>query len=195
MCWVAFDRAVQAVEDLGVDGHVDRWREVRDEIRADIERRGWNEAKGAFVQHYEDDALDAALLLMAELGFLSPADERFRGTVEAIERELVVDGLVRRYRVDETPDGVPGEESAFLACSFWLADAYVLLGRYDDAVAQFERLLALCNDLGLLAEEYDPETRRQLGNFPQAFSHIGLVNTANNVVEARGTVLERGGRC
>lgn len=193
MCWTAFDRAVKAVEDFGLSGPVARWRAVREQIHADICRNGWNADKRAFVQYYGGTALDASLLLMAEVGFLSAQDIRFRSTVEAIEQELLVDGLVLRYRAEDTPDGLPGDEGVFLACSFWLADAYVMLGRYDDAVALFERLLSLRNDLGLLAEEYDPRLDRQLGNFPQAFSHIALVNTANNLACARGPTKQRAG--
>ncbi|MBA3564789.1 MAG: glycoside hydrolase family 15 protein, partial [Gammaproteobacteria bacterium] len=191
MCWVAFDRAVQAVESFGLSGPVERWRSVREQIHADICRNGWDEDKRSFVQYYGGTALDASLLLMAQVGFLPADDARFRSTVEAIERELKVDGLVLRYRAGDTPDGLPGDEGVFLACSFWLADAYVMLGRYDDAVALFERLLALRNDLGLLAEEYDPRIGRQLGNFPQAFSHIALINTANNLASARGPAEQR----
>ncbi|MEX1082042.1 MAG: glycoside hydrolase family 15 protein [Halofilum sp. (in: g-proteobacteria)] len=188
MCWVAFDRAVQAVESFGLSGPLAHWREVRDTIRADIEAHGWNEARGCFVQHYGGDSVDASLLLMAEVGFLAPGDERFRRTVEAVERDLLVDGLVLRYRVEDTPDGLPGDEGVFLACSFWLVDAYIQLGRNDDAVALFERLLDLRNDLGLLAEEYDPRTGHHLGNFPQAFSHIALLNTARNLVGTSGAI-------
>jgi GH15 family glucan-1,4-alpha-glucosidase len=191
MCWVAFDRGVRAVESFGLSGPADRWRRVRDEIRDDICRNGWNDEKRSFVQYYGGDGLDASLLLMAEVGFLPASDPRFRGTVEATERELMDDGLVLRYRSHEAPDGLPAGEGVFLACSFWLADAYVLLKRYDDAEALFERLLSLRNDLGLLAEEYDPRTKRQLGNFPQAFSHIGLINTANNLASARGPAAHR----
>jgi GH15 family glucan-1,4-alpha-glucosidase len=191
MCWVAFDRGIKAVEEFGLDGPVERWRAVRDTIHADICRNGWNEEKRAFVQYYGGSALDASLLLMAEVGFLAPQDPRFVSTVEAIERELLVEGLVLRYRAEDTPDGLPGDEGVFLACSFWLADAYVMLGRRDDAVALFERLLSLRNDLGLLAEEYDPRSGRQLGNFPQAFSHIALINTANNLTSARGPAEQR----
>ena len=128
---------------------------------------------------------------MAQVGFLPATDPRFRSTVEAIERELRVDGLVLRYRAEDAPDGLSGGEGAFLACSFWLADAYVMLGRWDDAAELFERLLSIRNDLGLLAEEYDPRNRRQLGNFPQAFSHIALINTAHNLASARGPAEQR----
>jgi len=191
MCWVAFDRGIKAVEDYGLSGPIERWRAIRDEIHADVCRNGWNPDKRAFVQYYGGSALDASLLLLAEVGFLPATDPRFAATVEAIERELLVDGLVLRYRTDDGADGLTGDEGVFLACSFWLADAYVLLGRYDDAVALFERLLALRNDLGLLAEEYDPRSGRLLGNFPQAFSHIALINTAENLASARGPARRR----
>ncbi|MFU8816113.1 MAG: glycoside hydrolase family 15 protein, partial [Pseudomonadales bacterium] len=193
MCWVAFDRAIRAVEELHLDGPVDHWRALREEIHADVCRNGWNPERGAFVQHYGGTALDASLLLMAEVGFLPAEDPRFIATVETIERELMLDGLVLRYRVEDTSDGLPGHEGAFLACSFWLVDAYVMLGRHDDAVALFERLLDIRNDLGLLAEEYDPRLGRQLGNFPQAFSHIALINSANNLISAVGPARERAG--
>lgn len=193
MCWVAFDRGIKAAEDFGLHGPVERWRELRDTIHADICRHGWSEDKRSFVQYYGGPALDASLLLMAELGFLPAEDPRFVGTVEAIERELLVDGLVLRYRSEDTPDGIVGGEGVFLACSFWLADAYVMLGRRDDAVALFERLLSLRNELGLLAEEYDPHGCRLLGNFPQAFSHIALVNTAHNLASAYGPAAQRAG--
>lgn len=191
MCWVAFDRAIKAVENFGLSGPVERWAAMRERIRADICRRGWDERKSSFVQYYGGAALDASLLLVAEIGFLQPDDPRFAGTVAAVERELLVDGLVLRYRVEETPDGLPGGDGVFLACSFWLVDAYVMLGRYDDAERLFERLLALRNDLGLLAEEYDPRLGRQLGNFPQAFSHIALINSANNLASLRGPAEQR----
>lgn len=194
MCWVAFDRAVRAVEDFGLDGPVERWRTLREEIHADICRHGWNAEKGSFVQHYGSDALDASLLLMGEVGFLPPDDPRFIGTVEAVERELVVDGLVLRYRPDDAPDGLPGDEGVFLPCSFWLVDAYTMLGRHDDALSLFEHLLSLRNDLGLLAEEYDPQNKRQLGNFPQAFSHIALINSANNLISIHGPAQQRADR-
>lgn len=193
MAWVAFDRAVRAVEQHGFDGPADRWRALRDEIHDEVVARGYDGGRNTFVQHYGGTALDASLLLLAETGFLSPRDPRFRGTVEAVERELVEDGLVLRYRVDQTDDGLAGEEGSFLACSFWLADAYILIGRRGDAEALFEHLLSLRNDLGLLAEEYHPGLRRQLGNFPQAFSHIGLVNTAFNLSRASGPARQRAG--
>ncbi|MCK0512657.1 glycoside hydrolase family 15 protein [Aromatoleum buckelii] len=192
MCWVAFDRAVKAVEGFGLEGPIGRWRAIREQIHDDICRHGWNEAKRSFVQYYGGSALDASLLLMAQVGFLPAADPRFASTVEAIERELRVDGLVLRYRSNETPDGLEGDEGAFLACTFWLVDAYLMLGRRDDALALFEQLLALRNDLGLLSEEYHPRLKRQLGNFPQAFSHIALINSAHNLISAHGPAEDRG---
>lgn len=193
MCWVAFDRGVKAVETFGLTGPVDHWRAVRDAIHDDVCSRGWNADKQSFVQYYGGDGLDASLLLMASVGFLRSDDPRFSATVAAIERELVVDGLVLRYRSQEKMEGLAGNEGVFLACSFWLADAYIMLGRREQAVTLFERLLTLRNDLGLLAEEYDPRRRRQMGNFPQAFSHIALINTAHNLISAVGPARQRAG--
>lgn len=194
MCWVAFDRAMKSSEHFGVKGPVDRWREVRDEIHADICENGFDRERNSFVQHYGGKALDASLLLIPQVGFLPPDDPRVVGTIEAIERELVRDGFVLRYATDEVDDGIGGEEGAFLVCSFWLADAYVMLGRVDDAVKLFDRLLGLRNDLGLLAEEYDRARGRLVGNYPQAFSHIGLINTAYNLVDAHGPAQQRSER-
>ncbi|WP_433500997.1 glycoside hydrolase family 15 protein [Sphaerimonospora sp. CA-214678] len=180
LVWVAFDRVVRAVEELGREGPVERWRALRDHVHAEICDKGYDPARNTFTQSYGSQELDAALLLIPILGFLPPDDPRVTGTIEAIERELLVDGFVLRYPVaeDNAVDGLPGSEGAFLACSFWLAEAKAMIGRKDEAVELFERLLALRNDVGLLAEEYDPGTGRQLGNFPQAFSHIHLVRTA-----------------
>jgi GH15 family glucan-1,4-alpha-glucosidase len=186
MCWVAFDRAVKSSEHFGLDGKVKRWRAVREEISQDICTNGFDRDRNTFVQHYGGDALDASLLLIPQFGFLPPDDPRVAGTVAAIERELIEDGFVLRYSTKHVDDGVGGREGAFLACSFWLADAYVMLGRVDEATDLFERLLSLRNDLGLLAEEYDSIAGRLVGNFPQGFSHIGLVNTAYNLIDARG---------
>ncbi len=194
MCWVAFDRALKSSEHFGLPGPTDRWRAVRDEIRADILANGFDEQRQTFVQYYGGEALDAALLLIPQVGFLPADDPRFVGTVAAIERELVEEGFVLRYSTDQVDDGLTGKEGAFLACSFWLADAYAMLGRLEDARALFSRLLGIRNDLGLLAEEYDPISRRLLGNFPQAFSHIGLVNTAFNLVKRRGPAEQRAAR-
>lgn len=194
MAWVAFDRAIKAVEQFDFDGPIDKWRSIRDEIHAEVLQRGYDSSRNTFVQHYDGAALDASLLLIAEVGFLPPEDPRVHGTVAAIERELIEDGLVLRYRPDETDDGLSGKEGTFLVCSFWLADAYCLCGRYEDAEALFARLLSLRNDVGLLAEEYHPRLERQLGNFPQAFSHVGLINTAYNLRRAAGPAQQRADR-
>jgi len=186
MAWVAFDRAVRSIEEFGLDGPVERWREVRSAIHAEVCERGFDPKQNAFVQSFGDATLDASLLLVPIVGFLPPDDPRVQGTVAAIERRLVRDGFVLRYDTGAEVDGLPPGEGAFLACSFWLVDNYVLLGRYDDASALFERLLALRNDVGLLAEEYDPHERRQLGNFPQAFSHLALINAAHSLSTAEG---------
>jgi GH15 family glucan-1,4-alpha-glucosidase len=190
MAWVAFDRAVKGVERYGLAGPVERWRAVRDEIHADVCAKGYNPERGAFTQYYGATDLDASLLMIPLVGFLPATDPRMKGTIEAIQRELCEDGLVLRYRPpgpDEGAhdvDGLPGREGAFLACSFWLADNLMLLGRFDEAEALFRRLLTLRNDVGLLSEEYDPVRKRLVGNFPQAFTHVALVNTAMNL--ARG---------
>jgi len=191
MCWVAFDRAVKSAEKFSLPAPVERWRRVRDEIHADICANGFDSGRNSFVQYYGGRALDASLLLIPQVGFLPAADPRVRGTIEAIERRLLRNGLLLRYRIDEVDDGLPGDEGVFLACSFWLADAYVMQGRLDDANRLFEHLLSLRNDLGLLAEEYDPVRRRLIGNFPQGFSHIGLVNTAYNLDKALGPARQR----
>jgi GH15 family glucan-1,4-alpha-glucosidase len=181
MAWVAADRAVKGVEQYDLKGPVDRWRKLRRAIHLDVTENGFDAAKGAFTQYYGTDTLDASVLLIPLVGFLPPSDPRVKSTVEAIERELVVDGFVRRYQNEAGVDGLPGGEGAFLACSFWLAENLALIGRFDDARALFERLLGVANDLGLLAEEYDPIAKRLVGNYPQAFSHVGLVNTARNL--------------
>jgi GH15 family glucan-1,4-alpha-glucosidase len=191
MAWVAFDRGIKTVEQFKAEGPVDRWRTTRDEIRDDILAHGYDAERNTFVQFYGGTGLDAALLQLAAVGFLSPKDPRFRGTVEAVEKELLQDGFVLRYRRTETSDGLGRTEGTFLVCSFWLADAYCLLGRYDDAASLFERLLGVRNDLGLLSEEYDPSSRRLIGNFPQAFSHVGLANTAQNLLQAAGPSKQR----
>ncbi|HEY8521914.1 MAG TPA: glycoside hydrolase family 15 protein [Gammaproteobacteria bacterium] len=195
MCWVAFDRAIAAVECFGAPGPVEDWRHVRDAIHDEVCREGYDRERRTFTQFYGGTELDASLLLIPLVGFLPPHDKRVEGTVAAIERALLEDGFVHRYAMDSDSaeiDGLPPGEGAFLACTFWLADNYVLLGRRDDAAALFERLLSLRNDLGLLAEEYDPRAGRQLGNFPQAFSHVALVNTALNLARAHGPAEDRG---
>jgi GH15 family glucan-1,4-alpha-glucosidase len=182
MAWVAFDRAVRTVEEQGIEGPVDRWRATRDEIHDEVCRRGFDERLGSFTQSYGSPELDASLLLLPLVGFLPVSDPRIRGTIEAIERELLQDGFVLRYRTHEQGvDGLPPGEGVFLPCSFWLVDCYELLGRHEDAHELFGRLVGLSNDLGLLAEEYDPRAGRLLGNFPQAFTHLALVNTAFNL--------------
>ncbi len=193
MAWVAADRAVVTTERFDLDGPHDRWRALRDEIRRDVLDHGVDD-RGRFVQSYGSTDLDASLLLVPLVGFLPATDQRVINTVEAIERELVTDGFVLRYRTDTASDGLPGEEGAFLLCSFWLADALALMGRHDDARALFERLLALRNDVGLLAEEYDPTSHRLLGNFPQAFSHTAIINTAATLTRTRGPAQRRADR-
>jgi GH15 family glucan-1,4-alpha-glucosidase len=184
MAWVAFDRAIRSAEEYRLDGPLDRWRELRTFIHADVCRKGFDPEQNSFVQSYDSKELDASLLLLPVVGFLPPDDPRVIGTVEAIERRLMIGGFVRRYDTTRSDDGLPAGEGVFLACSFWLVDAYVLLGRHDDARALFDRLVGLCNDLGLLSEEYDPASGELLGNFPQAFSHVALVNSAFNLTRA-----------
>jgi len=181
MAWVAFDRAVKLIEhcNCAAVDNLERWKKIRDEIHAQVCTQGYNPRKKAFTQYYGANELDASLLMMPLVGFLPATDERVRNTVEAVERELMEGGFVLRYRTDgRDVDGLPGSEGVFLLCSFWLANCLHLIGRTDDARALFERLLTLQNDLGLLSEQYDPTAKRQLGNFPQAFSHVALVNTA-----------------
>jgi GH15 family glucan-1,4-alpha-glucosidase len=192
MAWVALDRAVRSVTEFGLDGPVERWRKRRDEIHAEICRAGFNSRIGAFVQSYDADQLDASVLIMPLVGFLPVNDNRIKGTVAAIERNLMRDGFVKRYDSSRTEDGLPPGEGAFLPCTFWLADCYSLMGRDVEARELFEHLLSLRNDVGLLSEEYDPATKRLVGNFPQAFSHVGLINTAFNLsAHHRGAAAER----
>jgi GH15 family glucan-1,4-alpha-glucosidase len=192
MAWVAVDRAIRSAEEFDLPGPVEEWREWRAKIHAQVCKHGFDEEKNSFVQSYGSKALDASLLMIPLVGFLPAEDPRVVGTVAAIEKDLVRDGFVLRYQTDPKIDGLAAGEGAFLACSFWLADNYVLLGRMDDARAMFSRLVGLCNDVGLLAEEYDPAAKRQIGNFPQAFSHIGLINTAYNLSRFSGPATERG---
>jgi GH15 family glucan-1,4-alpha-glucosidase len=195
MAWVAFDRAVKILEQGGSTGMAtQRWRHMRDRIHADICRKAFDPDLGSFVQAYGSKALDASLLLLPLVGFLPPTDPRIIATVAAIERRLFVGGFVCRYDTGEVADGLPPGEGAFLACSFWLADNFILQGRIGEARELFERLLALRNDVGLLAEEYDPRLGRQLGNFPQAFSHVALVNTAFNLTRSQGPAEQRAAR-
>ena len=191
MAWVAFDRAVRSIEEFGLDGPVERWRLVRSTIHEEVCQQGFDAGQNSFVQSFGATELDASLLLIPLVGFLPPDDERVRGTIAAIERRLIRNGLVMRYDTGAGTDGLPEGEGAFLACCFWLADNYALLGRMQEARALFERLLALRNDVGLLAEEYDPVLRRQLGNFPQAFSHLALISTAHNLASSGGPARQR----
>lgn len=182
MSWVAFDRAVKTVERTHLEGPVERWRAIRDEIHAEILGKGYDSDRNAFVQSYGSKMVDAALLLIPQVGLLSPTDPRVLGTIDAVIEDLHVDDvLIRRYRTDQVDDGLSGAEGAFLICSFWLVDALALAGRMEEARRRFAGLLDLRNDLGLLAEEYDPIGRRMLGNFPQAFSHVGLIASAHTL--------------
>jgi GH15 family glucan-1,4-alpha-glucosidase len=188
MAWVAFDRAVCSHDDFDLDGPVERWRELRQKIYDDVLAHAWSERKQAFTQSYGSEDLDASILLMPHLGFMPATDDRFRSTVEAIRRELMVDGLVLRYRPrhDGAVDGLPYGEGVFLPCSFWLADVMAMQGDVDEARELFERLMDLRNDVGLLSEEYDPRAGRMLGNFPQAYTHLAVINTAFVLREGRG---------
>jgi GH15 family glucan-1,4-alpha-glucosidase len=194
MAWVAFDRGIKSAEAFGLEGPLERWRKVGAEIHEQVCLKGFSRDLGAFVQAYGSDELDASALLMPAVGFLPPEDRRVTGTIAAIERRLLRNGFVLRYDTGTADDGLPPGEGAFLACSFWLADAYVMLGRRDDARRLFERLMSLRNDLGLLSEQYDPHAKRLAGNFPQAFSHISLVNTAHNITQAQKPCEQRSGK-
>jgi GH15 family glucan-1,4-alpha-glucosidase len=192
MAWVAFDRAVKGIEHFGLAGPLARWRAIRDTIHEEVCTRGFDADLGAFVQFYGARLIDASLLMMPLVGFLPVTDPRVRGTVDAIERTLTNDGFVNRYQTVPEVDGLPPGEASFLLCSFWLVDNLILLGRQRDAQTLFERLLAVRNDVGLLAEGYDTRRRRQAGNFPQAFSHVGLINSALNLSRAGMSAAERG---
>jgi GH15 family glucan-1,4-alpha-glucosidase len=193
LAWVAFDRAVQGVERFGLPGHIDRWRRLRQDIQEEVLREGFNVELNSFTQSYGSDELDASTLLIPILGFLPADDPRVAGTVDAIMRDLMRDGFVERYRVKEhnDVDGLPGGEGVFLPCSFWLVDALLMMERDDEARELFERLVGVSNDLGLLAEEYDPGEKRLLGNYPQAFTHVGLVNSAFNLSHHEGPAHQR----
>jgi GH15 family glucan-1,4-alpha-glucosidase len=187
MAWVAADRAVKSVERHPLDGPVDRWRQLRDDIHADVCRYGYDANRQTFTESYGRPELDAALLMLPLVGFCDANDPRMTGTVDAIEQDLLADGFVRRYGGKSLGDvdGLPGTEGAFLPCSFWLADNYILQGRLREARLMFERLTGIANDVGLLSEEYDTRRKRLVGNFPQAFTHVGLVNTAHSLAERR----------
>jgi GH15 family glucan-1,4-alpha-glucosidase len=196
LAWVAFDRAIEAVERWDRSAPVDRWRRIRGEIHEEVCREGFNVELNAFTQAYGSDELDASTLLIPLLGFLPPEDPRVIGTIDAIRRDLTRDGFVERYRSKDynDVDGLPGGEGVFLPCSFWLVDALLMLERTDEARELFEKLIGVSSDLGLLAEEYDPSAKRLLGNFPQAFTHVGLVNSAYNLSEHKGPGHQRGRR-
>jgi GH15 family glucan-1,4-alpha-glucosidase len=191
MAWVALDRAVKGIEQFALDGPLDRWRALRGEIHDDVCRRGYSSSRGAFVQYYGSELLDASLLMMPLVGFLPVTDPRVHATIAAIERELLQDGFLARYSSTPEVDGLPPGEGAFLLCTFWLCDNLELLGRHQDAERIFEGILAIRNDVGLLSESFDVGRRRLVGNFPQAFSHIGLVNTARNLGAGPGPALDR----
>jgi GH15 family glucan-1,4-alpha-glucosidase len=194
MAWVALDRGIHGIEKHGLRGPVARWRKLRARIHDDVCSKGFDQKRNTFVQYYGASEVDASLLLIPQVGFLPPEDPRVRGTIAAIERDLLVDGLVVRYRNLPQVDGLPPGEGSFLPCSFWLADALALCGRVTEAKRLFERLLALCNDVGLLAEEYDSKGKRMLGNFPQALSHVALINTARNLSRPGGPSEQRSHR-
>jgi GH15 family glucan-1,4-alpha-glucosidase len=191
MVWVAFDRAVRAIEEHGLAGPVERWRALRDEVRAEVLDRGFDESRNTFTQHYDTGAVDASLLVLPTVGFIAGDDPRMLGTIEAIEAELMEHGFLLRYRTETGVDGLAGDEHPFLACSFWLVSAYAQAGRLDDAHTLMERLLTLPNEVGLLPEEYDPVRQRFVGNFPQAFSHLTLVGAAIHLEAA--VAASRGG--
>ena len=187
MIWAAFACGVRGVEEHGLDGPVDRWRELRDRMRAEVEERGYNPTIRSFVQYYDGTEVDASLLLLPDIGFIAHDDPRMLSTSARIEEQLLDHGLLRRYRAQAptSPDQIPGDENVFLACSFWLVQHYALSGRIDQATALMDRLVGLSNDVGLLSEEYDVRARRMTGNFPQAFSHLALVRAADAIVMAR----------
>jgi GH15 family glucan-1,4-alpha-glucosidase len=191
MAWVAFDRAIKSAETFGLEGPIDEWRKLRDEICCEVLSKGFDPELGTFVQAYGTKFLDASLLLLPAVGFLPVSDPRMEQTIAAIEQRLLRDGFVMRYDTAVEDDGLPPGEGAFLACSFWLVDVYVLQGRMADAERLFRRLIAVRNDLGLLSEEYDPHLKRQIGNFPQAFSHMALVNAAYNLTRLEKPVEQR----
>ncbi len=192
MAWVAFDRAALALEAEGLKDPARRWRQIADEIHAEVCERGFDPDLNSFVQAYGSKQLDASLLLLPLVGFLPADDPRIKGTLQAVEDRLLIDNeFVLRYEAENTGDGLPAGEGVFLACSFWLVDNYILQGRYVEARKLFDRLLSRCNDVGLLAEEFDPLAGRMLGNFPQAYSHVGAINCALNLSRQAGPAEER----
>ena len=191
MAWVAVDRAVKGVEKFNLTGPADQWRSLRQKIHDDVCRNGYDTSRNAFMQYYGATTLDASILMMPLVGFLPAKDPRVQGTINAIEKELLIDGFVLRYSTSGNVDGLPSGEGAFLACTYWYVDNLIALGRDAEARAIFERLLAISNDLGLLAEEYDPTLKRQVGNFPQAFTHVCLINTAHNLAGTKKPAVDR----
>jgi GH15 family glucan-1,4-alpha-glucosidase len=192
MAWVAFDRAANALEGDALNQSARRWRAIADEIHAEVCELGFDRELNSFVQAYGSKRIDASLLLLPLVGFLPAADRRIKGTLQAIENRLLIDKeFVLRYEAENPGDGLPAGEGVFLACSFWLVDNYILQGRYAEARSLFDRLLSRCNDVGLLAEEFDPMSGRMLGNFPQAYSHVGLINCALNLSRQTGPAEER----
>jgi GH15 family glucan-1,4-alpha-glucosidase len=191
MAWVAFDRTIKSAESFGLEGPLDHWRKLREEICEDVLAHGYDKKRGTFVQAYGSKQLDASLLLLPCVGFLPASDPRVTDTIAAIEQRLLRDGLVLRYSTKDVEDALPPGEGAFLACSFWLVDVYILQERHEEAENLFRRLVGLSNELGLLSEEYDPASKRLVGNFPQAFSHVALVNSAYNLTRARKPVHQR----
>jgi len=191
MSWVAVDRSIKAVERFGFQGTVESWRKLRAIIHGEICQKGFDQERNTFVQYYGGKDLDASLLMIPLVGFLPPEDLRVQGTVRSIERELMSDGFVARYATKERVDGLPLGEGTFLACTFWQADNLAMAGRSAAATAIFDRLLGLCNDVGLLSEEFDPVQRRLIGNFPQAFTQVSLINTAYNLSHGPGPAEDR----
>jgi GH15 family glucan-1,4-alpha-glucosidase len=191
MAWVAMDRAVKAVERFGLEGPAERWRAMRQEIHDQVCREGYDPERGSFVQSYGSKELDAALLMIPLVGFLPATDERMRGTVATIQRELTVDGFVYRFDCRDSADGTAWGEGAFIPCTLWLGDNLAMMERQEEARRTFERVLSVCNDVGLLSEEYDPATGRLVGNFPQAFSHVSLINAVYNLTHEEGPARHR----
>jgi GH15 family glucan-1,4-alpha-glucosidase len=193
MVWAAFDRAIAGVEQHGLRGPVDRWRELRETVRNEVLDKGFNPARNTFTQHYDTDEVDASLLLIPIVGFLEPNDPRVLGTITAIEEDLLRDGFLMRYRTATGVDGLAGDEHPFLACSWWLVSAYAMAGMVDKARELMDRLVGLLNDVGLVSEEYDPANERMVGNFPQAFSHLTLIGAAHAIAQAEADGAARTG--
>jgi GH15 family glucan-1,4-alpha-glucosidase len=195
MAWVALDRSIRSAREFGLDAPVERWVRVRDEIHERVCRLGFNPQLNSFVQTFESDLLDASLLMIPLVGFLPPHDPRVLGTIAAVEKHLCYDGFALRYHTEETRDGLPPGEGLFLPCSFWLADNYALTGDLDKAHALYQKVTALANDLGLLSEESDPHAKRLVGNFPQAFTHLSLVNTAFHLHQTEDSPVNQRRQC